>query len=66
MAHTPEVIKIDVLMRVHGATEVHQVATVDLPVTYQGNASAQLDPGPIADAGDAIADAMRKVLDDHA
>lgn len=66
MAHTPEVIKVDLLMRVHGASKTHEVATVDLPVTFVGTAPAQVDVSPIADAGSAIADAMRKVFDDHA
>ncbi|MFC5789681.1 hypothetical protein ACFPPE_07410 [Agromyces tardus] len=70
MAHTPDTIKVDILMRVHGNSEAHGVATVDLPVTYSsgkpGHARRIVDSSPLADAGKALADALRKVTDDDA
>lgn len=70
MAHTPNTIKVDILMRVHGSSEAHEVATVDLPVTYTsgepGQARRVVDASPLEDAGKALADALNKVTHDDA
>ncbi|WP_446224963.1 hypothetical protein ACTWPB_07550 [Nocardia sp. IBHARD005] len=70
MAHTPDTITVDILMRVHGSSESHQVATVDLPILLShkapGRVRQTVDPSPLADAGKALADALRQVFDDHA
>ncbi|MFD4439003.1 hypothetical protein ACFWPK_04395 [Nocardia sp. NPDC058519] len=69
MAHTPDTIKVDILMRAHGGDQVHHLATVDLPVqivhTGLGPVRAY-DPSPIGDAGKAIAEALRKLSDEPA
>lgn len=71
MASTPEAIKLDLLLRVHGGTELHEVATIDLPITYTtatpGVAVGQVtDYSPIAEAGKAIADTLRLASDGNA
>lgn len=66
MAYTPPTIKVDLLMRVHGASETHELATIDLPITFTDTTATYVDTSPITDSGKAIADAMRKAFDDHA
>ncbi|MFC4124919.1 hypothetical protein [Nocardia rhizosphaerae] len=68
MASTPDTITLDLLLRVHGSTELHEVATIDLPVTYTaaspGVVRQVTDYSPFAEAGKAIADALSKIADD--
>lgn len=65
MAHTPEVIKADILFQVHGG-ELINVATVELPVipvvhkTTTTHIEHVLDYSAIADAGKAIAEELTK------
>lgn len=60
MAQTPEIIKADILMQVHGSEPVH-VATVELPVVHKTTTTHIVripDYSPIADAGKAIAEEL--------
>ncbi|NEW49349.1 hypothetical protein GV792_04735 [Nocardia cyriacigeorgica] len=65
MASTPETIKADILIQVHGSEPVN-VATVELPVVHKTTTTHIQripDYSPIADAGKAIADELTKASD---
>ncbi len=65
-ATTDHVLQVDILMRIHGADEVQHIATVDLPARLSrarpGMAMLDVDTSPIAEAGKAIAEALRTLV----